>query len=357
MRTPPSPRRVVARVLASVCAALALVTVGWAAASVFTPTPDRATTPAYTYATAIEGTIADSVRIRVSATWQSEPVGTNQLAGIVTSVDVATDTPVSAGSILYRVDQRPVFVARGQVPAYRPLVMEDRGDDVRQLQGMLAELGHYSGTVDGRFGVGTERAARKWQASNGLPQTGTIDLGEIVFVPDLPARLEVDATVITRGAGLVGGEASVSALPAQPAFSASLTPAQSTIVRSGTPVSIAAGPGLRWRAEIGDPLPQTDGTFAVAVRGVEGSPICDDCGTIPSGRGSQFEADAVTAPPQNGLILPLGAIRTLGDGRTVITDDRGRTRAIEVTASAQGRAVITGVPVGTRARLQPSPAR
>ena len=352
-----SPRRLAARAIATLSAAIALVAVGWASSAVFGPAPDRAPTSVFTYATVIEGTIQDSVRIRVSATWQSEPVGANQLAGTVTSIDTGSDTVTAAGSILYRVDQRPVFVAQGAVPAYRPLARGDRGDDVRQLQGMLSELGQYTSATDGRFGSATERAVRTWQASNGMPTTGAIERGEIVFVPELPARLEVDATVIRRGAELVGGEVSVSALSSQPEFSATLTPAQSIVVTGGTPVSISAGPEQHWNAEIGEPLPQTDGTFAVALRGVDGAPICEDCGAIPAGRGKQFEADAVTTPAKHGLILPLGAVHTRADGRTVITDDSGGNRSIEIVASAQGRALITGVPEGTRARLQPAAAR
>ncbi|MEM6453603.1 MAG: peptidoglycan-binding protein [Acidobacteriota bacterium] len=49
------------------------------------------------------------------------------------------------------------------------------GEAVTWTQQVLAADGHYGGPIDGQYGGGTERAVSSYQASVGLPQTGTVD--------------------------------------------------------------------------------------------------------------------------------------------------------------------------------------
>lgn len=49
------------------------------------------------------------------------------------------------------------------------------GDLVGTLQTALQQSGLYTGTIDGDFGGGTERAVRSLQADAGTPQTGCVD--------------------------------------------------------------------------------------------------------------------------------------------------------------------------------------
>jgi membrane-bound lytic murein transglycosylase B len=53
-------------------------------------------------------------------------------------------------------------------PADQPISLEDR----KAAQQALISLGYYSGEVDGLLGTGTRKAARQWQASQGLPPDG-----------------------------------------------------------------------------------------------------------------------------------------------------------------------------------------
>jgi membrane-bound lytic murein transglycosylase B len=43
------------------------------------------------------------------------------------------------------------------------------------VQSSLAELGHYTSTVDGVYGPGTAAAIRAFQAEQGLPESGLPD--------------------------------------------------------------------------------------------------------------------------------------------------------------------------------------
>jgi len=50
-----------------------------------------------------------------------------------------------------------------------------RGDELRQAQQRLKDDGDYTGSVDGKMGPKTAEAIKKFQKSNGLPQTGHLD--------------------------------------------------------------------------------------------------------------------------------------------------------------------------------------
>jgi peptidoglycan hydrolase-like protein with peptidoglycan-binding domain len=65
----------------------------------------------------------------------------------------------------------PQMAAVPAAPA-EPTPERDRAVLVRDLQGELLRLGHYQGTIDGRFGPRTERAIRAAETASGLTPTG-----------------------------------------------------------------------------------------------------------------------------------------------------------------------------------------
>ena len=99
----------------------------------------------------------------------------NLVAGIYTWLP-RPGALVRAGGVLYRVDDSPVTLMAGPVPAWRPfgIGMTD-GPDVRQLQaGLIA--GHFAGglftTPTGHYDLATADAVERWQAARGLTVTG-----------------------------------------------------------------------------------------------------------------------------------------------------------------------------------------
>ncbi|MFE2210348.1 peptidoglycan-binding protein [Streptomyces canus] len=145
----------------------------------------------------------------------------------------AEGTTVERGGTLLRVDDRPVVLLYGTLPMYRELGMtagtqqgtrqetgtegdtQDSGDqdrtdetsgapdpsgsptpggagaggtggtlrgmDVLQFESDLAALGYTGFTVDEEFTDLTARAVKRWQKSLGLPQTGTVGIGDVVY--------------------------------------------------------------------------------------------------------------------------------------------------------------------------------
>jgi peptidoglycan hydrolase-like protein with peptidoglycan-binding domain len=96
---------------------------------------------------------------------------------------------VRRGGTLYRLDSLPIVLMYGSTPAYRDLQLGvSDGRDVRQLEANLAALGFDPGTVDGSFSSSTAGAVSDWQQSQGLSETGAVELGRVVFLPG-PRRI------------------------------------------------------------------------------------------------------------------------------------------------------------------------
>ena len=62
-------------------------------------------------------------------------------------------------------------VSSGSTPS-RTLRKGDTGEDVKQVQQRLKELGYYKGTIDGVYGTGSIAAAKEFQSRNGLGADG-----------------------------------------------------------------------------------------------------------------------------------------------------------------------------------------
>jgi peptidoglycan hydrolase-like protein with peptidoglycan-binding domain len=90
---------------------------------------------------------------------------------------------VAQGQPLYEVDGRGVPLLSGERPAWRPFEPGmTPGPDVAQLNSGLQAVGVASGLAGNtRFGTATSAAVRRWQRALGVPVTGRIELGEIVF--------------------------------------------------------------------------------------------------------------------------------------------------------------------------------
>lgn len=92
-------------------------------------------------------------------------------AGLIATLPLR-GVQVPEGNALLTASGRPVFVLRGDLPAYRDLVPGLRGDDVRQLERALARLGFDPGPVDGFYSQQTAAAVARWYQSRGWEPFG-----------------------------------------------------------------------------------------------------------------------------------------------------------------------------------------
>lgn len=80
---------------------------------------------------------------------------------------------------------------------YRPLRYGSSGDDVKELQTRLTELGYYKGKISGNYLEGSRAGIRTFQGKSGLAVTGIADpdTQEALYAPDAVSRSDVpDAT-------------------------------------------------------------------------------------------------------------------------------------------------------------------
>jgi multidrug efflux pump subunit AcrA (membrane-fusion protein) len=127
----------------------------------------------------------------------------NQARGIYTKLPGEGDT-VDCGDVLYRVDDDPVLLLCGTVPAYRELDAGDVGRDVRQLNRNLRGLGYDADPDDNDFTSRTEKALEALQDHKGLDATGSLGLDDAVFLPR-SARI-ASVTGELGGAARPGGQ-------------------------------------------------------------------------------------------------------------------------------------------------------
>ncbi|MCD0453268.1 peptidoglycan-binding protein [Actinocorallia sp. API 0066] len=110
------------------------------------------------------------------------------LSGVVTGLPTSGRT-IRRGQTLYRVDDDPVVLLQGGLPAYRTLSTGLSGRDVLQFEKNLWALGYRGFTVDDAYTWATAAAVKKWQDDLGLPETGTVEPSRVHYA-DGPLRVQ-----------------------------------------------------------------------------------------------------------------------------------------------------------------------
>ena len=113
---------------------------------------------------------------------------TNRLLGTLTKLP-DSGQQITRGQALYSVNDEPVTLMYGKLPAYRKLADGSEGPDVEQLEQNLRVLGYTGFTVNDEYTYATAEAVQEWQQDLGVEETGTVELGQVVFAP-APVRVD-----------------------------------------------------------------------------------------------------------------------------------------------------------------------
>jgi peptidoglycan hydrolase-like protein with peptidoglycan-binding domain len=119
----------------------------------------------------------------------------NRQPGTITWLPVS-GARVKRGEPLYKLDNKPVPLMFGSLPAFRPLSLGTEGPDVEQFEKNLNALGYKGFTVDEKFSESTATAVKKWQKDLGLEETGVVELGRVIFAE---AEIRVDTLEAEAG--------------------------------------------------------------------------------------------------------------------------------------------------------------
>jgi hypothetical protein len=181
---------------------------------------------------------------------------------------------------VYSVSNVPVPLLYGSIPAYRAFYAGmPGGRDVGELTRDLIALGYGARlTPSDHYSQATAAAVKRWQRKLGLPVTGQILLGQVVFEPG-PIRVasvtpSAGSPVGGGGGGGGGGGTVLTATGVTPVVTVDLDVSQEYLVKPGDAVSVVLPDGT-----------STVGGTVQAVGSVASCPGGGSTGTGGSGTG------------------------------------------------------------------------
>ncbi len=206
VRQPPPPVDASRRRRRRLLAFAAIALVGVAAAAIVLArtgsaehhTSDTGVPPGETTATVTRRTLSESSTVDGTLGYGSKVDLYDRLGGTFTWLP-GVGAIVGRGGTLWRIDNEPIVLMYGSVPAYRTLVEGvSEGPDVAELNRNLIDLGYDPyGEITNveQFGSATAAAVKRWQKAEGLTQTGEVELGRIVFAPGARRVTEVHVSL------------------------------------------------------------------------------------------------------------------------------------------------------------------
>ncbi|MFE4366996.1 efflux RND transporter periplasmic adaptor subunit [Streptomyces sp. NPDC056835] len=286
------------------------------------------------------GDLVSEVRATGSVQFSGSRAVKNHLKGIVTWVPSA-NTLVTQGKRLYAVNDTPVFLLRGSLPAWRAFksAMPD-GEDVRMLEENLAELGYTDFTVDEEFTEKTEAAVKRWQKNNGLKQSGEIELGRVVFAP---GPLRIASTTARSGDSVAPDQEVLRVTGFRQRVSAEVPSEEQDLAVKGAKAEIELLDGRRMKGTV-----SSVGAEKVAEENKKVVPITvepDSAKTLEKLQSADVVVLLTRTEAEDVLSVPVTAlIPADGGGYSVQLVKDGRTRRVAVTTGAfgNGRAEVSG---------------
>jgi len=255
-----------------------------------------------------------------------------------------TGATLTRGKPIYRLDNRPVVLLYGKLPAYRTLGSGVEGTDVRELEENLHALGYRGFTVDKKFTAATADAVQEWQDDLGLPETGAVDPERIVIAP---GAVRVDSLAAAAGDVVQPGAALLTLTSTTRVVTAQLGVDDQRLVKAGRAVRITlpddstvAGTITKVESVVVPGEGQEPDSTALDVT------IAFSKGKAPAGLGAASVTVAFTASQaENVLTVPVGALLALAEGGygvEVVEGSATRIVAVEAGLFADGAVEISG---------------
>nr|MDT0660000.1 peptidoglycan-binding domain-containing protein [Micromonospora sp. DSM 115978] len=271
----------------------------------------------------------------------------SRVAGTVTRL-AATGATVKRGQALYRVDEEPVVLLYGSLPAYRTLEPGVDGRDVKQFEQNLAALGYDGFTVDEDYTSATADAVRDWQDKLGVAETGRVEQGRIVYAA---GAVRVDSHAVEVGDPVQPGGAVLTFAGTARVITVELEIDDQRLAERDTPVTITLPDGAETTGTITTVATVIETTAAAAgqeagtemklevtVTGDDPAALADyDQASVEVGFTADERADVLTVP-----VAALLAVTEGGYGLEVVEGDGTRIVAVETGLFAAGRVEVSG---------------
>lgn len=205
--------------------------------------------------TQVDGTLADAGTYTVvvpagassSGSAASGSAASGSSSGTFTWLP-AVGATVRQGQVIYRVSGSPAVLLYGNVPAYRDLSEGLTGADVTELNADLVKLGYATSAALGPrsgwdyYSAETAYAVELLQTKLGLTITGTLSLGEAVFLPG-PALVTGLGSSTALGGPATPGSTVLTASSTTPVVTIPLDAGQQSEVKDGDQVLVTLPDG------------------------------------------------------------------------------------------------------------------
>jgi len=295
-----------------------------------------------------------------------DPIPISAVGGGTVTWIAPVGSIVERGQPLFKVDQRPVVALYGWLPLYRALRDGVEGADVQQLERNLAALGRTGFTVDDTYTAATAGAVRGWQANLGLPVTGTVEPGQVVFTPG-PVRIAGRTARVgdTIGGDSEGGASVLSYTGTNRLVTVELEVADQALAVKGRTVTVTV-PGRRTvRGKISrvgtvvtaQGTTQDDTSSAASDAFIEVTVTIAGQKALGSLDAAPVDVDFVSEEREDVLAVPVAALLAPanggfaveiveGDTTRIVAVKTGMFAARQVEISGEG--IAEGVTVGSR---------
>ena len=213
--------------------------------------------------------------------------------------------------------------------------------------------------IDGEWDAATTAAVIRWQKANGLDQTGSIELGRVVFQPG-PRRV---ASIAATLGGPAGGRL-LGTTSTRSQVTVALDTSKQSLAETGTAVTVELPSGKDVRGRI-----SSVGRVATRVRSAgQGGSTATGEATIPvtialSGRASALDRAPATVRFERGrrkdvLAIPVTALLARGGGRFAVeVRDGSRHRLVPVTPGLYTSSYVEITGKGLEAGMKVTDAR
>jgi peptidoglycan hydrolase-like protein with peptidoglycan-binding domain len=276
----------------------------------------------------------------------------SRLSGTLTGLP-ATGSIVKRGQSLYHLDDSPVVLLYGSLPAYRTLSPGTEGADVEQLERNLRALGYTGFAVDDEYTSATASAVKEWQDDLGLPETGTVDLGRVVYGK---GAVRIDSHELALGDAVQPGAAVLAYTGTSRAVTVDLDMNDQRLARRGRPVTVTLPNDKQVKGTISKVETVVDSSGDDNGGGGGGGSndpttkirvtISLDADKALSGFGdASVDVGFTASQRRNVLTVPVAALLALAEGGygvQVVEGTTTRIVAVETGMFADGRVEVIG---------------
>jgi peptidoglycan hydrolase-like protein with peptidoglycan-binding domain len=268
---------------------------------------------------------------------------TSRLQGTVTALG-APGATVKRGEALCRVDNTPVLLLYGALPAYRALSVGTKGPDVKQFEENLSALGYRGFTVDEEFSASTVTAVKKWQKDLGLTQTGVVELGRVFYAP---GQIRVDTQKVTVGDPLQPGASLFTYTATARVVTVELDVSDQRLAHDGAAVSIKLPAGNTVAGKIARSqtiIKPAEGQDPAQTK-IEVTVTIDDEKALADLDQATVSVAFTASKHDNVLTVPVAALLALAEGGygvQVVDGTATHIVAVETGMFAGGRVEVSG---------------